>query len=377
MHTFAVQSRRIALIELAEPDFVQWRMLAARALEPNPFFEPEYVLPLARGLGQEDEVEILVIEDGSAWQACMPIRSSRWHRIPLRSRSTWRGHVLYGLLGTPLVAPERATEAVEALLDAAAGGDRRPAFVAIDWVGEGGPIAERLDVALGKGRRHLPFERFERAALRRRAEPTYVEDTLSSKHRRELRRQRRKLGEALDAEPATIDRADDHSMLEHFVALEAAGRKAASGTVLASDPGHARFFIQMCRGFAEQGRLQVLSLQAGERILALKINVLAGETIFCLKIAYDESWSSLSPGIQLELDALKFFHEAPQAKLMDSCADPRNPMINRLWPDRRQLVSHVTVAGGPGGLVTTGVIKAARGLREQRRTRREHREPTD
>jgi hypothetical protein len=47
---------------------------------------------------------------------------------------------------------------------------------------------------------------------------------------------------------------------------------------------------------------------------------------------------------------------------MDSCADPDHEMINRLWPDRRELT---TVALGKGlmGTLSRGTFRAARRAR--------------
>jgi CelD/BcsL family acetyltransferase involved in cellulose biosynthesis len=367
---------RAETIDLSAPlgsDLQRWRDLAAQAIEPNPFFEPEYVLPLARGLGQQAEVRLLIVRDGDEWRACLPVHlAARWHRIPLRSLSTWRGHVLYGLLGTPLVSPGGVDESLSALLDGMRKVDRRARFAGLDWIAEdralGGPLAEALD---GLSPAPLSFERFERAVLCRRPEPTYLERTLGSKRRRELRRQRRKLGEALDGEPQMVDRAGEDSAYEGLIALESAGRKARRGTVLGDDPGHVAFFKEMCRGFAELGRLQLLELQGPDQTVAAKCNLLAGDTIFFFKIAYDEAWSSYSPGILLEIDMIKYFHDQSDASFMDSCADENNAMINRLWPDRRPIATHAIPASGMTGRTVRPALAAARFMRDRKHNRRE------
>jgi CelD/BcsL family acetyltransferase involved in cellulose biosynthesis len=361
----------IALADLGESELGEWRELAAAAIEPNPFFEPEYVLPLARGLGQEGEVQLLVAREGSGWRACLPVhRVKRWHRIPFGALATWRGHVLYGVLGTPLLAPDDPAGALGALLDWAAAAPGS-VFTGLEWVAGDGPVGEALAATIAdRSPAPIEFERFERAALWRRPEPTYLEETLSSKRRRELRRQRRKLGEAVGAEPETVDRAGEAAAYEAFIELEAAGAKGASGTVLAADPGHREFFTQMCAEFAREGRLQFLELRGGGQTLAMKCNLFAGNAIFCFKIAYEEKWASLSPGIQLELDMLKLFHEESEARFIDSCADANNSMINRLWPDRRTLVTQVLPGSGPRGRVARPALLAAHALRERSQKRR-------
>lgn len=362
-----MRTEAIELLGISERNLAMWRELAARAIEPNPFYEPEYVLPLARGLGQEAEVRLIVAGAGDGWSACLPVHAaSRWHHVPLHSVASWRGHRLYGLLGTPLVAGDDPGASLSHLLDAAFASRSGSAFLALDWLGDGGPAAAGLAEAFaGRTADPITFDRFERAVVHRRPQPTYVEETLSSKHRRELRRQRRKLSEALGSEPEMIDRAGDDAAYDAFLNLEAASAKSASGTMLAEDPGHAEFFREMCAGFAALGRLHLFELRCGERTVAAKCNLTAGDTVFFFKIAYDPDWSGYSPGIMLEMEMLKFFHDETEAEFMDSCADTNNAMINRLWPDRRSIVSHALPAEGLRGRVAQPVLTAARSIRNR------------
>ena len=340
------------LESLTGADLDAWRTLAAEAVEPNPFFEPAYCLPLARETGQTDRVQLLVERDGPQWTACLPVmRDKRWHRAPLPHLSTWRAHQLYTLLGTPLLAPGAGLESVVGTL----AGAKRTALVALDWIVEGGPVHAALTEAFdARGVEPLEYERFERAALERRPENDYAQTTVSSKHRREYRRQHRKLEQ--DVGPVEVrDRAGDPAAVEDLIACEARQPLASRGQVLAANPAHAAFFRAMCAAFAAEGRLQLLELRAGDRALAYKCNLAAGEGLFMLKIAFDDAYRAYSPGIQLELEMLNFFHEEPKRAWMDSCADPNNAMINRLWPGRRTLVSVVLATSPLAGPAIRGL----------------------
>jgi CelD/BcsL family acetyltransferase involved in cellulose biosynthesis len=67
---------------LSKADAARWRELAARAVEPNPFFEPDFVVPAARRLGTRPGF-LLVAEDGGDWAACLPVRrEARFRKIP-------------------------------------------------------------------------------------------------------------------------------------------------------------------------------------------------------------------------------------------------------------------------------------------------------
>jgi hypothetical protein len=108
---------------------------------------------------------------------------------------------------------------------------------------------------------------------------------------------------------------------------------------------------------------------AGDRPAAFKCNLIAGDEVFCFKIAYDETLARFSPGVQLEQRMVDVFHdEMPSIGLLDSCADPDNDMINRLWPDRRPLVSYAIPAAGTAGWASVRGVEAA--LQIHNRTRR-------
>ena len=79
--------------------------LVAQSAEPNPFFEPEYVLPAAELLGGR-RLGLLVVREGDGWAACLPVhRPRRWHRVPLGCVASWQHR--YCFLGTPLVRTDR------------------------------------------------------------------------------------------------------------------------------------------------------------------------------------------------------------------------------------------------------------------------------
>jgi len=103
----------------------------------------------------------------------------------------------------------------------------------------------------------------------------------------------------------------------------------------------------------------MLTLTAGDRSVAFKCNLLAGDEVFCFKITYDESLARFSPGVQLEQRMVDFFHEHMTATTMDSCADPGNEMINRLWPDRRPMATDMVSAPGPAGWAASHGVRTA------------------
>jgi CelD/BcsL family acetyltransferase involved in cellulose biosynthesis len=336
----------LRIADLTSTDIAEWRELSVRAAEPNPFFEPEFVLPATRWLGDE-RVQLLVVRDATGWAAVAPVRrQAAWRLVPLPTLAVWQHD--YSFLGTPLVAHDRVAQAAGALVDTALVA-RGVGLVALDTVADG-PVARAVADRMAEHRLEpVVYRAYQRAGLHRRDEPTYLDETRSPHHRREGRRLQRKLERELGAALIVEDRAGDPAAVEDFLELEAAGWKGAAGTAFIRRPGHAEFFRELCDRFAAQGRLQLLASSAGGRIVAMKVNVRSGGGLFCFKIAHDETLGRYSPGVQLEVETVSRFHGDRELAFMDSCAAPGNAMINRLWPDRRAITSTVLPTSGALG----------------------------
>ena len=136
---------------------------------------------------------------------------------------------------------------------------------------------------------------------------------------------------------------------------------------MATVDGAAEFFAELCEGFRRAGRLEMLALRAGGRYIAMLCNLRSGVGSYSFKIAHDEEFSKQSPGTWLEMENAKFFHASGSA-WMDSCAEPDNAMMNRLWPDRREIRTTVLAPADARGRILRRALGAASALRERRRT---------
>lgn len=342
-----------------EPRHVSaWSELAGRAIEPNPFFEPECVLPAARHLAG-DRVGLLVVE-GSAgeWLACAPV-TSRLHvgHASLPVLSTWRHP--YSFLGTPLVARE-SVESAAAELVAGASRAGHLGLVAFPWLGEDGPVAAALLAAIRqRGRQPAAHRSFERAIVHRSALADGLDALITRGHRKDLARLGRRLAETLDAPLELRDESASAAGVERFLVVENSGWKGERGTAFACREAHAQFFRDLCDGFRAAGRLQLLALGSDSRTVSCKCNLLAGDAVFCFKIAFDEQFKRFRPGLQLELRMLEEFRERMAEDWMDSCADEHSPLFEHFWPGRRRIGSYVVAGGVLAWTIEAGASRLA------------------
>jgi len=354
-------TRDIALRDLTPADTESWLDLVRRAVEPNPFFEPAFVMAMAQHL-PDAGASLLVVEDAGAWLACLPVLRWRLGRVVPLLR-TWRHP--YCFLGTPLLDAATADAAAGSLLDGMA--DHAPGSrVGIDLLVEDGPAAAAINAAVSDRRLTvLRQRRTERAFLERRPEGDYLAG-MRSHRRRELNRLGRRLAAELGGELSVTDRAGDDGAVATFLELEKSGWKGREATAMGSEPEHEAFFHTLCRTFAEQSRLQLLALSVDDQTVAMKCNLIAGDGAFCFKIAHDDRLAGFSPGVQLERENVRVFHEQRPEQWQDSCADPDNDMINRLWPDRRRLSSTVYAPRGMQSFVAQRALDSAQALRDRR-----------
>lgn len=356
-----MRSELLAIADLGEREVERWRELAQAAAEPNPFFEPGFVLPAAAALGASPQL-LVAVEPTGDWAGAVPVLHERgWRRMPLRGFSSWRH--LYSFFGAPLLRTGEEAAALHAWLTSSQV-PLRP-YLGLDLLDRDGPVMTALtEVAAATDWKLVEFDRHERAALRRLEDGTLSLRT-SAKRRRETERLGRRLGDKLGGDVEAVDRAVNPAAVEDFLALEASGWKGAAGTAFANQPSHAEFFRRLCGDFRDRGRLQMLSLQADGHTAAMKCDLVAGNTVFGFKIAFDETLAEFSPGIQLERHLVDYVSDDESIDLIDTCAEPGNAMANRVWPDRRSMISLAVVSPGLLGSIST---QSVRGLALARNT---------
>jgi CelD/BcsL family acetyltransferase involved in cellulose biosynthesis len=355
------------LVPLAEVDsglHSRWRDLAERAIEPNPFTDPDFVLPVAEAVRATADVALAVVERDGAVRFAQPvIRARRYRRLPVAAVTTWLHD--YASLGTPLVAPEDPEqtwrEAVR-LFDAAA------TVTSLGMFAVDGPVHRALDAALAGRRRSVLLGRRERPILRRRPGQPYL-SLLSADRRKVTRKRHRQLAQELGGELKRVDHAGSRTALtaavDGFLALEAAGWKGADGGAMACRPGHADFFRTVCTRFAARGALQFWSLEAAGRTVAYECVLLAGHTMFFFKTTYDEQVRRFGPGAALLTGILGEAHDSGRYEVLNSCTGLGESLSPQLFPDRQVLAELVLPPAGPAG--ATAVWLAPRAASAYRR----------
>ena len=350
-----VNGRIVPIHELSDGDVLAWRDLAKNAIEPNPLFEPECLIPAARNLPNGAEMLLVIAEDEGEFFGCFPIiwvagdspPSTTWSGIRRPTFSTQVRRLRYD--GTPLVREQRGIEAAAALLSVLTRRDRtkNAGILVFESIENDGPVSS--NIASAAKQLKLPIHTYRtwtRPVVRRRDELTY-RSIHGSKYLRKIAKWRRQLGERLGGEVQFVNRSADPLAVDQLIAIEAAGYKSKAGGDLASHPGEAEWFREMCDQFREEDRVILYSLQVSESVIAMQLMLRAGEGLFGLQTVFDEEYARFSPGIQLHVELIDRFHNETDAQWSDTCTYAGNKTLLHLYPDRRTFSTVLVAVGGP------------------------------
>lgn len=346
----------VAAADLARHEAAAWDALVAQAAHPNPHYGRQVVEAHRRhGLASAD-LSVVVVRHAGRLAALLPFVRSLGPTRPLVSP--------YITQTSPLVADDAPAGTLAAL---AAGMAR--ASGARSWRWPLLPVEEApgrgLLAALGTEGWTLGYvARFARPVLLRGPEGAAAPvDNRIRERRKDLRRRYRRLAEqgTVTLEVATQGQALG-AALEAFLALEARGWKGARGTALASRPDTVGFARSLFASEAAAGpvrpRVDLICLDG--RPLAASLALIAGGTATLLKTAYDETARAFAPGVLLEAEIVRAFHETRFAERLDSASRPGS-VLETLYADRTIVADLVAVPPGralPTAACTTHVALA-------------------
>ncbi|WP_029354620.1 GNAT family N-acetyltransferase [Bosea sp. 117] len=343
-----------------------WRALAAEAIEPNVFAEPDYVLPALRHLGANG-LRFLLAERDGVLAGLLPLHFSRarWG-VPLACAIH---HLPYAPHGTPLIADDDAPAICGALLDALALARPRPVALLMPFVPTEGRFTEAWQAALAARRRPaVIFDPVDRPALHLpegAARLEAFEHSLSRNRRKRLAQQRRRLeqhGGALQACVATGPE-DISAALQGFLDIEATGWKGRRGTAVEQDSRIAAFFRESVAALAISGQARIVRLEQSAGPVAAAILLASGSRVWFYKTAFDGRLAAFSPGALLDMEVTRVILDDPSITLADSLTTVPDSDFGNVWRDRlpmADLLVGLAPASSTGFTLATGMEHAGR-----------------
>ncbi len=359
--TFMITVARTA--DEAAHQTVEWQELADHRADPNIFFEPWCLLSALDHFGNGQDTSIVFVRDAErALVGVFPIeRRSSYHGLPMPHLVAWRHQ--HQFLAAPLVDRACAPQVWRSFL---AWARREGAcFVDLPDMPADGRSAAALRIVASK--KILVVDTFDRAMLLRDAATAqgYIDSSTSAGSRKDCRRLMRRMAEQGRLEVRSLQQgADPREWIEGLLMLEAAGWKGRDGTAMASDPAAAAFFRTMATAAHSREALHMAGLFMDGRPAALQCNFFARGQGFAFKVAFDERWAAFSPGVLLEVEAIRDFYLRPGFVSIDSCTGPNHPLMGRIWRGVRRIdrLRVATNARGAGLLALQGRLRPRMGV---------------
>ena len=318
-----------------------WTELAARASEPNIFYEHWFLRPGLEQFDHHPDLQVFLLWSGepghSQLLGLVPLGpANRFGRLPVRHVENWLHHNCF--LGSPLVLQGAEQIFWELLLVALDNGDW-PGFLHINGLTIGGPLDRALRAVCGEQKRHCDLVHSEaRALLQGHCTAEEYEQThIRKKKRKELHRKKRRLGEAGEMQISRYrDSKNLDGWIDEFLALERKGWKGETGSALDCTDATRQFFRDILHGAAQSGQLERRDIRLVGQPITMLINFFSGRGGFGFKTAFDEEYSRYSPGVLLQIENLDCLN-SETLDWVDSCASEGHPMIDGLWIDRRHI----------------------------------------
>jgi CelD/BcsL family acetyltransferase involved in cellulose biosynthesis len=342
----------VELAQFAEP----WRALAARALEPNVFYEPAFGLAAAPVLGRDVSVALV-------WSRAAPAQLLGFFPARIERRYGLGPRVLVGWthpfapLGTPLVDRDAPAAVISAWLDHLARRPDLPRLLLIPYLPESGAVARVCATVLAqRNGKQAAFGQHQRALLAPHDDKRthYLDHAIGARKRKELRRQRKRLADTGELTSSIIDEpAAIAAAFGDFLTLEASGWKGRAGTAARADDGIRVFMESAVVALAREGKVRIARLTAAGRLVAALVTLQSGATAWCWKIAYDEAFARFSPGVQLLTDMTQALLDDTGIACADSCATAGHPMIDHIWRERLALADQLLRNGPQQGFAFT------------------------
>jgi CelD/BcsL family acetyltransferase involved in cellulose biosynthesis len=167
--------------------------------------------------------------------------------------------------------------------------------------------------------------------------PRGIDDIISSlptKLRSQCRRSLKRLREAGEITFRIVDHhnppGEIREAIDALYRQEAAGWKGEAGSAILSDPATKAFYDLIVADATTNGSLAICQLWCGDALVATKLELIHGETMYELKSSYDEAYSKASPGHLIKTYSLD---AAPDlgVRVLDNCG--RSDPHKLAWTD--------------------------------------------
>lgn len=312
-----------------------WDRLSAEALVENPFYDRGHVLAGLDTFDRSKRVRAHAFRSADGTLAALFLTQPR-SIVPAPFPVANSLANIYQFGGAPLVHRDHADAVVQLWAERIAQG-KAPAIWSFADLDTGSALALPLQEAAAANGLHwrvvAPYERAHLSRLEGGFE-VHLNQVLSKSRLHDVRRTMRRLGEAGSFSLEHVREGEAfRQRLEEFLRLEHSGWKGTQGTSFLSHTDDADF----ARAAYRPGFAALDSLLFEGKPIAMKLSIRTGRTAFTPKIAYDESFKKLGPGMALEYLLVQEFYRSDTLAGIDSASTAEGHSALNFFNNRKAM----------------------------------------
>lgn len=357
---------------LSSDDFVgkflsAWEDLESRAIEPNGYLSPHFVIPAIKFIVDKGNVLGIIVEKTnrggypqlSGVGLFHTSGASKHFPLPHLTAFSSRHSLLSGLL----VAQDSAESIVRNIFEQICNFNNKwHGLVFHDQINEGELATKESSVAQDLGLKWKYFREWNRPILCLKTIKDKSGHVLGRSMKKSIHRSIRRLEELgpVDWKIRYKETLTD-SVLDSFMFLENLGWKGEGHTSILSNKADKSFFLEMITNFGRSERAFVTELTLNERPISSTVNFASGGAGFAFKIGWDPLYAKYSPGILNEASWLESNDPTICGlNFIDSGSSDDSSYLSNLWNQKRAMRSGVYATTAQGKLALPFVGFAAR-----------------
>ena len=333
-----------------ESHTIAWQALANVSIDPNPFYEPDYLLASLNHLGSGTKDLFLTLwsrAHDNQMLGFFPLQQC-WLKHGYIRPVLSLYHSQFTVVTNPLIDPRDPVAVWQSAFEAINNRDDLPGLLNLPNSYATGASAQALLKAVSLGSHACQtLKSFKRPIVKFDSDCNEYKKGWSGKRRKNINRAIRKANEAgkITFETVTCTDGQFQAAFESFLKLESSGWKGQHGTALASTPQLKAFAMAGLAAQNQSPEIHIDQISLDGEVIAANANMISQGTAFCLKAGYNEDFSHLSPGVLLDSFLLRRALDDKHYNRLDSCAG-ENHYLASMWY-QAEIVQNMLVAANP------------------------------
>ena len=289
----------------------QWDKILRDANCLSPFFAYDWFECSVESFGNEKEIKILLVWDGSQLIGLFPF----WQFLEIQFSIPIRKIGFISNPDTPFVdffiLAKKRQEVLITLLDYLLQGRKKTWDVLSleQWPGDSQNFLLFRDLLSERGLHFSIGQSSQTPFIQISGQWETFLQTRSVRFRKSHRNIVNKIHRLPNVDPQCFVRDSDGVVFDTVLDIAARGWKHKEGLAISSREDFRRFFKRMTGIAGQKGWLMVWLLNIDGKSIAVEYDFVCDKKVYALRADFDEAYQSLSPGAYLEYHIIKFLFE--------------------------------------------------------------------